>query len=322
MIRKNLFQSLLLKEVLRRSADATLGIQLYTPGTTVEPVIPETPKEDSIAPDAADAPDATDAPAASASDAPADSEWIKWLNEQSRCQEILMRVKWLDKCPIDDLTQFEHSHRLLWQEAARFQEQFDYNAARVCPAEIFKNVRLIIAETFWTLQHMSNRGWLPRTLTHPHDRHIREHASQEISPHFTDPGNVVYDLLLHILRLDSYVDVSHVSRVVRTVPADYGSTSNKSARGTFNLRGNIIEALLQDLQKKGTSASTSWSWSGESGWRQQGTLQDKPIPDSSLAVKPWGKPVNRSNVCFSDQTVWSVLAASVLVCSAFLVRLC
>ena len=71
--------------------------------------------------------------------------------------------------------------------------------------------------------------------------------------HFFDPGNDVYCLLLHILRLDKYIFEGRIKEIIKTPATEYGSARNQSSVGVVNFRGNIIEALLSDLQKKASA---------------------------------------------------------------------
>ena len=115
------------------------------------------------------------------------------------------------------------------------------------------NLRLITVECYWTFSHMASMGWLPRNITRPSDKYIRAAAGACCSEHFVDPGNLQWDILFHILRLDRFVSIDAVERVIRTAPAEYGSSSNKSSKGAVNLRGNILEAALRDLQWMGST---------------------------------------------------------------------
>ena len=89
-------------------------------------------------------------------------------------------------------------------------------------------------------------------MKNPQDRYIRKSAGTEISPSFSDPGNDQYCLIYHILRLDRYLNEGIVPRVIKTPATEYGTGRNKSSVGVVNLRGNIIEAILADLQHDGT----------------------------------------------------------------------
>ena len=92
----------------------------------------------------------------------------------------------------------------------------------------------------------------------PHDKYIREAAGTEISPTYQDPGNDNYCLIYHILRLDRYVGEAAIERVIKTPATEYGAASNRSSIGVVNLRGNIIEAILSDLQTMSTAQRHTW----------------------------------------------------------------
>ena len=127
------------------------------------------------------------------------------------------------------------------------------------------------AEMERTLKIMSKRGCLPYWLKRPHDRNIRDDAS-ESADGFSDPGNYDLDVFVHALRLWRYVEGGHrVSLVMKQSIAEYGSNANKSAHGPVNLRGNIVEAMTKNLQTDGTKkkglirTTTQWriGWRGE-----------------------------------------------------------
>jgi len=121
------------------------------------------------------------------------------------------------------------------------------------------DMRLLTFETIKAFDHLHSQNWTPRNMTNPHDRYIRESAGTEISPAFSDPGNDVYCLIYHILRLDRYLNETAVLKVIKTPATEYGTGRNKSSVGVVNLRGNIIEAILTDLQYAGTDLDKSGS---------------------------------------------------------------
>ena len=93
-------------------------------------------------------------------------------------------------------------------------------------------------------------------------------------PYFVDPGNLTWDIIYHILRLDSYVAVAHADPILRTAPGEYGSTSNKSSVGPVNLRGNVLEAVLGDLQSMGAEREGFMSTSSKA--RAKSTPYSRP----------------------------------------------
>ena len=99
------------------------------------------------------------------------------------------------------------------------------------------------------LQYLHCKGWLPKNITNPNDRYIRYAADRNCSDHFVDPGNVVWDILFNVLRLDQYVVSWRAEPIPRVSPSEYGAGTNKSAKGPVNLRGNVLEAALHDLQR-------------------------------------------------------------------------
>ena len=57
------------------------------------------------------------------------------------------------------------------------------------------------------------------------------------SPFYNDPGNLV------------------AGPILRKTPGEYGTSRSKSSVGPVNLRGNVLEAALGDLQKMATDTT-------------------------------------------------------------------
>ena len=142
----------------------------------------------------------------------------------------------------------------------------------------FFNCRLITVELMRTLAFLNSQGWLPKNVTNPHDRYIRKAADANCSPEYQDPGNVTWDWIWHLLRLDKYLTATAAEKVLKTPATEYGSGRNKSAIGVVNLRGNIMEAILHDLQNMAQTPTPRWghgasrsaaAWSSSwSSWSQ------------------------------------------------------
>lgn len=160
--------------------------------------------------------------------------------------------------------------------------------------------RVWLGEFERCLKHMAKRNILPYWLKRPHDRNIREDAS-EGAEGFSDPGNYILDQLVHCWRLWHYCEGSRADMVIKQSIHEYGHRANQSSKGPVNLRGNIVEAMTKNLQTDGSkidkgyhadydpmwwttakppqekgskghwhsSASSSWSsggWKGKSSW--------------------------------------------------------
>ncbi len=212
---------------------------------------------------------------------------VKRLDEESRCQEILRRADWLARPPIHHAATYSVQEAQLLRECTQFVDRFQSEACRMMSG-CAGNLRMLTVETRWTFQYLCEKGWLPRNLTQPHDRYIRAAASATCGPEYQDPGNLCFDVVFHVLSLDRFVLMGSHDRVMRTVPGEYGERSNKSARGTVNLRGNVIEAILGDFQRMGSvrevwrpaAASLRGPQRAAQGWRG----------GSSSASSSWWRP--------------------------------
>ena len=184
------------------------------------------------------------------------------LHEESMCRQYLSEMPWLDLLVEDDQ---------LWEEIDAVQEQlqefiewFKWDHCKRFPLRC-TNARLITVECMWSFQYLQSKGWMPRNVTNPKDRYIRDAASTSCSPFYVDPGNLTWDIIYHVLRLDSYVTVAHADPILRTAPGEYGSSRNRSSVGPVNLRGNVLEAVLGDLQAMGAvREGVPWAASSKS----------------------------------------------------------
>ena len=167
------------------------------------------------------------------------------IYEESMCRAMLAELDWIGLFHWDD--ECYDDAKALYEQAKDFISNFTWDHSKRFPLSCL-NARMVTVECMWTLDYLQSQGWMPRNVTNPHDRKIREAAGQACSPFHTDPGNWIWDIMFHVLRLDKYVVQRRVEPVMRTAPAEYGAGSNKSSKGPVNLRGNILEAILFDLQ--------------------------------------------------------------------------
>ena len=125
--------------------------------------------------------------------------------------------------------------------------------------------RVWLGEFERCLKHMAKRGMLPYWLKRPHDRNIREDAS-EGAEGFSDPGNYILDQLVHCWRLWHYYEASRSDMVIRQSVHEYGHKSNMSSKGPVNLRGNIVEAMTKNLQTEGGKVDASTNAEYDARW--------------------------------------------------------
>lgn len=145
-----------------------------------------------------------------------------------------------------------------------------------------RNPRLWLGEMERVLQVMSFKRQIPHWLHRPHDRYIRNDAS-EAAAGFSDPGNYTLDVIVHALRLWNYCEASRAERVIYQPISEYGASANKSAKGPVNLRGNIIEAMTKCLQKTGSEGRSRWGeYDPMEYWYWEGWYK-KPEADAARA---------------------------------------
>jgi len=179
----------------------------------------------------------------------AHENFAKRVYEESMCREMLEKAEWLDFIPQDHELEFEMV--ALRDAAEKFCTTFQWHHCSRFPLEVL-NARLLTVEKRRCFDYLHHLGRLPRNVTNPRDRPIRGPATISCSPFFQDPGNFKWDIVYHLLSLNKYVVLPNVDPLIRTAPAEYGDRSNCSSKGPVNFRGNVLEAVLFDLQNMGT----------------------------------------------------------------------
>ena len=190
------------------------------------------------------------------------------LAEESHCREMLEHTVWISHIPTTDTLLADK--RQLQEDVEFYVKSFQWkHMAKYKVAHV--NLRLLTVETMRSLEWMQQHGWLPKSVTHPRDRATREAAAENCSQHYDDPGNFVWDVIYHCLRMDRFLVEGAAMKVLKTAASEYGAATNKSSKGVANLRGNIMESLLYHLQRMGEDKEgASWHHSGSGGSESQG----------------------------------------------------
>lgn len=149
---------------------------------------------------------------------------VSRTEEEADCKVLLADLDWLMDIPVDAETQGEWE--ALEREVQQYVAGFTWNHSKRHPYAI-RNCRLITVECMRMLQYLHCKGWLPKNITNPNDRYIRYAADRNCSDHFVDPGNVAWDILFNVLRLDQYVVSWRAEMILRVSPSVYGSGTNK-----------------------------------------------------------------------------------------------
>jgi len=173
-------------------------------------------------------------------------EHVGRVYEESMCRAILINLK-LERLPYSETVRTDSEKLLMLVH--NYNRDFLEEHTRMVHLDGFpKTTRLWVQECTWCFDEMARRNWLPYNLRSVHTWQVRDAASQAAEA-FGDPGNLALDVAVHVLRLWRYVEEVRSNKVLRVAPGEYGTDSNKSGKGPVNLRGNIIEALIHDLQK-------------------------------------------------------------------------
>jgi hypothetical protein len=192
-------------------------------------------------------------------------EHMTRIDEESRCREIVSRLAWADYVP--NRPKLQEEWWALEMLAGEYIETFLEGLTRDYDTTQFpRNMRLWVSETIWYFDALAEKGWTPRSLHMPHDKFIRNAANQ-VDEHIGDPGNLCFDVTIHVLRLWRYIGETRLQKVMRVAPQAYGERGNKSSKGPVNLRGNIIEALISDLQRMAVDRPPKgWHKGGAQWW--------------------------------------------------------
>ena len=181
------------------------------------------------------------------------------IREETYARTLLANNKklwWTQYYPWDDTKSPEDLEILRARVKLYLETGFMDHLGELCALPLLGSMRLLTTETQSILNYMAKMRILPYDLINPHDKNIRFSAGTEISAqHYYDPGNDKYCFLWHLLRLDKYASEVRVKDLIKTPATEYGSARNKSSVGVVNLRGNMIESLLAELQKKGERPS-------------------------------------------------------------------
>ena len=108
------------------------------------------------------------------------------------------------------------------------------------------HVRVGLAELEWIWKTLVSTKLAAQDCRSPHGKFIRERATG--ADGLVDPGNMVYDAMVNLLRMWRAVDVLHYGQVIKVAGKEYGQRGNMSSSGPVNFRGNIVESLLRWTQ--------------------------------------------------------------------------
>ncbi len=201
-------------------------------------------------------------------------KWTKRVEEESTMMEWLMHAQWVETCPKTEETWDDAV--LLERIASEYVQDFDTMHVRMVTEEKPwpRSLRLYVVELTWALQELKTRGKIPKSLFKPQDKAIRGPAAQACGERWEDPGNWRLDTFVQMMRLWEYVCPTgeYFEKVTRLGTGEYGTGSNQSAKGPVNLRGNLAESMLCELQRMGDAPDKnadlwkgSWPWN-ETGW--------------------------------------------------------
>ena len=116
----------------------------------------------------------------------------------------------------------------------------------------------VIAEIHLTFQCFIKQGVrIPENLKWPRDKSLRSTAAHD---GYVDYGNMVWEAMFWSGRFYKFFghSVEHFVHMCACPNDQYGTATNKSSHGPVNMRGNILESLLNFLYE-GMQEERSWS---------------------------------------------------------------
>ena len=101
----------------------------------------------------------------------------------------------------------------------------------------------VVAEVRVSLSVLQWEKAFPSWLVHPHDKMLRNIEDAEDA--YTDPGNEMWEAMFSMINMASIIlSTDHKDRINTSPTAPYGDRVNKSSKGNYNFRGNMLERLL------------------------------------------------------------------------------
>lgn len=120
----------------------------------------------------------------------------------------------------------------------------------------------VVAEVRVSLSVLQWEKAFPTWLVHPRDKILRNIEDAEDA--YIDPGNEMWEAMFSMINMASIIlSTDHQDQINTSPTAPYGDRVNKSSKGNYNFRGNMLERLL--------------TWLYEEQQREHG-------------VQPWKKP--------------------------------
>ena len=175
----------------------------------------------------------------------------RWREESITRAELDQGLPWTSYIP--NTREHRREQTVLYATCDEYVKNWDSQLCMKLPRTKWpRSLRVLTVEMIWCLEQMHAAGVVPRHLWWPLDRAIRAEAS-EAALGQEDPGNLVWEDVATILRLSRYVCPTKRRNILRVTPTDYGVATNMSAKGTINLRGNVIEALCNDFQARASA---------------------------------------------------------------------
>ena len=186
----------------------------------------------------------------------AEARWAERMSEMVECMNKLDRVDWLDSTP--DKREYADALDWIFERGLEYCDTFMNGSLQAWSMGGYpRYIRPWFSETERVYKALARRGWIPFWMKHPRDKWIRPDAAESATG-FVDPGNLTLDVFVHVFRLWRFIDVIGFDAAIRQPQHPYGHKTNMSSKGPVNLRGNIVEASLKDLQKMGGSRIQHW----------------------------------------------------------------
>ena len=108
------------------------------------------------------------------------------------------------------------------------------------------DLKAVVAELRLTVEYFSNEKLWPCWVLQPNEKFVRNLPEHDDA--YEDFGNENWEALVNLMNLSSVIPSVYGQEIFNAASnAVYGDSVNKSGKGSYNFRGNVVERMLTYL---------------------------------------------------------------------------
>ena len=136
------------------------------------------------------------------------------------------------------------------QDSVDIKLAFDsYLRNNALPHQPLLCANAVVTELRLVMQEFSQQKLWPRFLTKPRDSDLKKMPTTDEG--YVDTGNEIWEMMVVLVGLPSAMETLAAQQTFNAAPnAPYGHKTNKSGRGNYNFRGNVLEQLFEHLARE------------------------------------------------------------------------